>query len=243
MSGETWKDIKGFDIYEISNFGNVRNKNTLKILKKFDPHNTGACVRLLNRGKRYQLNVAKLVAEAFIPKVEGDNDYVIRKNGNTRDDSAKNLEWAHGDNCLFVSGRRVDDLTGKKFGMLTALNYELHDDNHWRWRCKCDCGNITYAFGYELKKLTRVSCGCYKKTEEYRQRHGICCNQYRTYHETLCLTCEHATNKKNLCPWVGLDRHGNIKWQHVDGWTTESIIICGIGETKRVISCPLYKEG
>lgn len=52
---------------------------------------------------------------------------------------------------------KLIDITGQKFGRLTVIR--RHDSK--RWECKCDCGNITYSDGYQLRKGITKSCGCY----------------------------------------------------------------------------------
>jgi hypothetical protein len=64
------------------------------------------------------------------------------------------------------------DLSGKVFNKLTVL-YRLPDEYKEyngkksllpaKYRCKCDCGNITDVTGYHLKKGNVKSCGCYQK--------------------------------------------------------------------------------
>ena len=64
---------------------------------------------------------------------------------------------------------RAEDLTGKKFNMLTVLGIaedyaKEHNLKSKRiyWKCKCDCGNITYVSSSDLKNGHTCSCGCYK---------------------------------------------------------------------------------
>lgn len=60
---------------------------------------------------------------------------------------------------------RNEDLTGKRFGMLTVTEmlYKDKDHKHTRCRCVCDCGNETIVLPYRLKNGHTKSCGCYKK--------------------------------------------------------------------------------
>lgn len=56
------------------------------------------------------------------------------------------------------------DLTGKRFGRLTALRpTELRSGNCIVWECLCDCGNISYASTENLRKGHTASCGCVHK--------------------------------------------------------------------------------
>lgn len=68
---------------------------------------------------------------------------------------------------------KMDDITNKRFGRLIAINPTENRDKYNGaviWKCKCDCGNITYVSISNLQKGSIVSCGCYKK--EYQVNHG-----------------------------------------------------------------------
>lgn len=53
------------------------------------------------------------------------------------------------------------DLTGRKFGMLTAIRVVgRNKHNILIWECKCDCGNISYPTSNSLLSGNTKSCGC-----------------------------------------------------------------------------------
>lgn len=54
------------------------------------------------------------------------------------------------------------DITGQKFGKLTALypTGESTNDGRAIWHCKCDCGNEIDTTGKMLRTGHKVSCGC-----------------------------------------------------------------------------------
>lgn len=54
------------------------------------------------------------------------------------------------------------DLTGQRFGKLTAIEAIGVDPNNHSvlWRCKCDCGCETIAAARALKAGKRTGCGC-----------------------------------------------------------------------------------
>lgn len=54
------------------------------------------------------------------------------------------------------------DLTGQKFNMLTVLEKASTINGITTWKCKCDCGNITFVRGGNLKNNLVKSCGCLK---------------------------------------------------------------------------------
>lgn len=56
-----------------------------------------------------------------------------------------------------------EDLTRKKFGMLSVIKMDKRDNqNRYRWLCKCDCGEQTIVRGHQLKNGNTKSCGCLK---------------------------------------------------------------------------------
>lgn len=58
------------------------------------------------------------------------------------------------------------DITGKKFGRLTAIKPtedKDKDNGSIIWKCKCECGNTCYIPIYLLLKGGVKSCGCYAK--------------------------------------------------------------------------------
>lgn len=56
---------------------------------------------------------------------------------------------------------RIKDITGQRFGKLVVLEDSgKRQGSSVMWKCRCDCGNITYATGSTLKKGNTKSCGC-----------------------------------------------------------------------------------
>lgn len=88
-----WKPAVGFEgLYDVSDEGEVYSHITNKVLKhavkKFGYHQ----VSLTKNRRIYYCMVHKLVAEAFIPKVEG-KFIVNHKDGNKENNHVDNLEW------------------------------------------------------------------------------------------------------------------------------------------------------
>ena len=56
------------------------------------------------------------------------------------------------------------DLTGRRYGKLTAVKY-IGDR---RWECKCDCGNVVAVRTSNLTSGHTTSCGCNKLLNDKR---------------------------------------------------------------------------
>ena len=113
---------------------------------------------------------------------------------------------------------RFIDLTGKKFGCLTAISYERSKGKTY-WTCKCECGNEKIVSAYNLKKgkfrYCSVDCRLKENTPRYNlkgKRFGkltamsyignsewICkcdCGN-EIIAQTYCLTCGDVTHCKS----------------------------------------------
>ena len=69
----------------------------------------------------------------------------------------------------------IKDLTGMKFGKLTALErLDEKSGSSYVWRCKCDCRNETKVSANALLKGGTKSCGCGKieAAQETIQKYG-----------------------------------------------------------------------
>lgn len=99
-----WKDIAGYEgLYQISNTGLVRslarisvNGHKLKDKLMKTPCNKHGykVINLRNDGVSTQYQVHRLVAEAFIPRVEGKPTVNHKAIGDTKNNHVDNLEWA-----------------------------------------------------------------------------------------------------------------------------------------------------
>ena len=80
--------------------------------------------------------------------------------GHTKSCGCWQKEWAS-KNAAQVGKNSAIDLTGKKFNRLTALEAtERRRSNGVVWKCRCDCGNITYVDTSGLQNGYTKSCGC-----------------------------------------------------------------------------------
>lgn len=90
---EIYKDINGYEgLYQVSNFGYVKNLKYNKILNGTIARNGYRVVTLSKDKKHKKHYVHRLVAESFI-KHNIENNVVNHKNFNRLDNNVENLEW------------------------------------------------------------------------------------------------------------------------------------------------------
>lgn len=93
------------------------------------------------------------------------------------------------------------DLSGQKFGKLTALSYSRSVNANAHWLCKCDCGNSCEVAACHLKNGHTTSCGCVQRAvmRAMKKTHGHTIGrQSATYRSWLKMKsrCENPRNLK-----------------------------------------------
>ena len=89
---EIWKNIMGFNGYQVSNFGRVRSFKTYKILKQTTNNKGYKTLGLCKKGKMRTFLVHRLVADAFIPNPD-KLPCINHKDENPSNNYVSNLEW------------------------------------------------------------------------------------------------------------------------------------------------------
>ena len=154
---EIWKDISGFEgVYEISSYGRVRSVKSGKILST---SKCGGCrgylsVCLSKNGKRYGKLVHRLVAEAFIPAVEGLSE-VNHKDEDKTNNRVENLEFCN-----------------HKYNMNYGTRNIRSKDTHIK---------NGYWTGFSKEEYNRKYRECHK--EELREYHKEYNREYREFHK------------------------------------------------------------
>lgn len=78
--------------------------------------------------------------------------------------SAQNLKNGHIQSCGCLRKDLAADLTGGKFGKLTAIRpTDQRKCGSIVWECICDCGKTTFVSAQKLKTGHTQSCGCLRK--------------------------------------------------------------------------------
>jgi len=65
---------------------------------------------------------------------------------------------------------RIKDLTGQRFGKLTALQYMGQKQGSAIWQCKCDCGKMCVRNRVHFMTTKVPSCGCANVQDGVKKR-------------------------------------------------------------------------
>ena len=95
-------------------------------------------------------------------------------------------------------GRKIIDVTGQKFGRLTAIKSVGRDKNNkTQWLCFCECGNSIICNLNNLRKGNTKSCGCLRneKIIEASTKHGNANSRLYNIWSLMKNRCKDKNNK------------------------------------------------
>lgn len=91
---EIWKTITGFEAYECSQLGNIRNKKTGRLLKPSLTKSGNMIVCLRKDNRSTTKNLANLIAKTWLVNdTPNMKRYVHHKDFDNTNNSVDNLEW------------------------------------------------------------------------------------------------------------------------------------------------------
>jgi hypothetical protein len=128
---EVFRPIEDFDNYEVSNFGNVRNKKTEKLLKKVLNTKGYYKLELRQNSKRSTLLIHRLVALTFIDNPD-EKPSVDHIDNNRTNNNVRNLRW-----CTSKENQQNSKLSRSNTSGHKGVCWDKHQ-NKWRAQIKID---------------------------------------------------------------------------------------------------------
>ena len=110
-----WVKIKGYDNYSISEYGDIRNDKTGRVLKQHQDANGYLSVCLYNNGKQKRLLVHRLVLTAFTEQSDLQVNHIDENKHNNK---LTNLEW-----CT----QRENNVHGTRLARIAKKQYKKVD--------------------------------------------------------------------------------------------------------------------
>lgn len=152
---EEWKDVTGFDNYQVSNCGRLRNKTTLHILKLTLNRRGYQRTTLQQNGKKCQVVVHRLVAKEFKPNENADNLTVNHIDGNKLNNHIDNLEWlTNKENLKHADDAGLRNIKGEKHheAKLTEDDVLNIRNSNESITVLAEYYNMTYQAIYKVRK-------------------------------------------------------------------------------------------
>jgi hypothetical protein len=151
---EEWRVITKYPKYEVSSFGNIRNKTSLREMSKCEKQGY-LFVTLLHEKRNYNCSVHRLVAQTFIDNPD-NKPIVVHIDNNNLNNNMANLQWDT------YKIRNPENFVRKD-----KLKIELKEDEKWK-RIKgykkykiSNYGNIKNKHN-KILSLTRDKGGYYR---------------------------------------------------------------------------------
>lgn len=95
-----WRTVDGFEEYEVSDSGAIRNKSTRHLLKPWSATGGYLYVAFYRNGKGHTKRLHRIVAKAFCENPKG-KPQINHIDGNKTNNRADNLEWCyHSENMI-----------------------------------------------------------------------------------------------------------------------------------------------
>jgi hypothetical protein len=160
---EIWADIEGFPNYQVSTYGNVRNKITNKLIS-IDKSTKYPSVRLYTPDhKKKHLNIHLLEAKAFLGE---PNECVNHIDGNKKNNHISNLEWctyAHNNQHAYDIGlKKARSLTSeeaKRIRKFVDISYHYRSVIDLTTGKRYESIKATSEDGFRPNKVQRVCAG------------------------------------------------------------------------------------
>lgn len=154
---EIYKDIQGYEGYQVSNHGNVKSlgngkSRKEKILKPFNNTKGYLQVTLCREGKQKQHLVHRLVAQAFIPNPQ-NLPQVNHRDENKTNNNVENLEWC---DCVYNInyGTRTEKTSKQVICLETGKVYPSTNE-------------VERQLGFANQYISAVCTGKYKQAYGY----------------------------------------------------------------------------
>ena len=154
---EIWRSVKDYEgLYEVSNWGRVRNCRTGCVLRPGKHRDGYLQVNLYKDGVMKRCYVHRLVATAFIPNPD-NLPQINHKDENKENNRIENLEWC---NCKYNNnyGTHIEKISKKVY------MYNLEDGLCGLWPSTIECERNGFSSG----NIANCCNGKYKKYKGFK---------------------------------------------------------------------------
>ena len=161
---EQWKTIEGYENYEVSTLGNVRNLKTGRILSPGDNRRGYYFINLRKDGKTMPRTIHRLVADAFIPN-PANKTCVDHQDRNRMNNVVSNLRWVtHSENGMNASVKKSNT---------SGLPGIYWNKNASKWHVRIKVNGVNKHVGFFSDFEDAVTARQYAQQEHHGQYANI----------------------------------------------------------------------
>ena len=161
-------------------------------------------------------------------------NYLVTRASSLKNGSTKSCGCYHRE---ITSQRNFNDITGKRFGRLTALKladrpgYINQGKNYWD--CLCDCGNTITVSYSSLNTGKAISCGCAQREIAKKLGQASLKDLTNQVFGKLTVIKRDLSQNYSRVHWICQCECGNIKSIAANHLTSGAIISCGCYGTSK----------
>jgi len=208
---EEYRVIQNFNNYEISNKGNVRNKNTGKLLKQHVYGNGGYKMVSLTQDKvKLTKWIHRLVGETFISNPD-NKPCIDHKDNNRTNNHIDNLRWA----------TKRENVINSKISSKNSSGYKgvSYDKKNNKWKARININGVNTFLGYYVEKNDAIEARKLKANMTLGEYINKCEKEEIIENENR--EDKRSKNNKNTSGCVGVSFNKiNNKWRariNIDG--------------------------
>lgn len=189
---EIWKDIKDFPRHEVSNFGNIRVKETKLIISQRLSKDGYRKVNLYDNDGHFTRSTHRLVLEAFKSNPE-NKPQCNHIDGNKLNNCDNNLEWCSGKENIRHAIRLGLFNPGIEIGKQNLLNYARSERNRG-------------------SRSGRKGKRCGRKSSKLTEKDVLRILKLRKYGVRLKIIAKHFGISGAFASEISIGK----KWKHID---------------------------
>lgn len=162
-----WKTVNECDLYEVSDSGQVRRKDSGHILKGKVNHGFLSVKFTFPDGIQRRFRVHRLVAEHFLPEPKPNENEVNHKDGNKLNNCVDNLEWvSHRDNILHYYQKLKKEKKARKNNgqKVPVIQFDLNGNEIARYESVSEASRAT---GIKIGAISYVINGRFTHTGDF----------------------------------------------------------------------------